>query len=1074
MGQKITHTDTDQNIYLEMAMKTYQSRYEQSADFDHSGRFILRDFDHKRPFSSFLPGIAGLRGIPMWAFYVNRGQALCSFGVENKDHPILEFQTANKAYQHTPVVGFRTFLNGLRSGEKWKQEVFSPWAAHDMQRTMTIGMNDLEIEEINTALGYQVNVLYFILPNMPFSGLVRRVELKNLGDSPLALEVLDGLPTIVPYGVDNGFLKNLGRTIEAWMQVDNLENRLPFYHLRATPGDTTEVSRIRAGNYALSLVKDTLMPAVADPKVIFGLDTSCSEAHCFNDRGLKKIQEAVQILEGHSLCAFFGTNLFLEPDESQIFTSLYGYAPSLSTIQSSLETFGKPGFFDQKLCEARGLTRDLTDKVHTESGLTHFNGYCRQTFLDNLIRGGYPLILGHEQVYHVYSRKHGDIERDYNYFVIPPEFYSQGNGNFRDINQNRRNDVYFVPEAGEFNIRLFMSLIQADGYNPLVINGLKFTLPSDQVAELSGCAHHQVELGQILSREFVPGELFDALQRAELTIPAGDFMERVFSIAEAHIQAEHGEGYWIDHWTYNLDLIEAYLAIFPDRQDYLLFDSEPLPFFDDEHIVQPRSERYVDYQGRPRQFQAVKVDPEKAALIGSRQEAEHWARADHGAGGIFRLPLISKLGLLALIKFATLDPSGMGIQMEADKPGWYDALNGLPGLFGSSMPETYELQRLVNFLMDVLSQTSRDVRLPIEVEILLDAIKSIADFNLELFETWDRMSTALEGYRASIRLGFDGEITPIDLMPILTVMERKLARGIEKAQTYASEGIPPTYFIHHVTDYVLGDPGDEHNNAHIMVKRFEPEALPPFLEGPVRLLKLSTRETAQKIASVIKHSDLFDQKLGMYKINMSLAAESHEIGRARAFTAGWLENESIWMHMSFKYMLELLRAGLYEEFFEALKTHLPAFMDPDIYGRSPLENSSFIVSSVHPDSSLHGNGFVARLSGSTAEFLSMWWLMTVGEQPFRYEKGQLQLAFNPALPGWLFTEQGRFTFRFLGCCDVTLVNPSRMDTYQPGREIKEIKLYREDEAISIKGAVIKSPYAQRVRSGEFDRIECFY
>ncbi len=26
--------------------------------------------------------------------------------------------------------------------------------------------------------------------------------------------------------------------------------------------------------------------------------------------------------------------------------------------------------------------------------------------------------------------------------------------------------------------------------------------------------------------------------------------------------------------------------------------------------------------------------------------------------------------------------------MEAGRPGWYDALNGLPGLFGSSMPET--------------------------------------------------------------------------------------------------------------------------------------------------------------------------------------------------------------------------------------------------------------------------------------------------------------------------------------------------------------------------------------------------
>ena len=68
-----------------------------------------------------------------------------------------------------------------------------------------------------------------------------------------------------------------------------------------------------------------------------------------------------------------------------------------------------------------------------------------------------------------------------------------------------------------------------------------------------------------------------------------------------------------------------------------------------------------------------------------------------------RATLFAKLLCLALIKFATLDPLGMGIEMEAERPGWYDALNGLPGLFGSSMPETYELARLLDFLRGALS-----------------------------------------------------------------------------------------------------------------------------------------------------------------------------------------------------------------------------------------------------------------------------------------------------------------------------------------------------------------------------------
>ena len=107
--------------------------------------------------------------------------------------------------------------------------------------------------------------------------------------------------------------------------------------------------------------------------------------------------------------------------------------------------------------------------------------------------------------------------------------------------------------------------------------------------------------------------------------------------------------------------------------------------------------------------------------------------------------------------------------------------------------------------------------------------------------------------------------------------------------------------------------------------------------------------------------------------------------------------------MEFKYLLELLRAGLHDEFFAGLKTALPAFMDPEIYGRSVLENSSFIVSSAHPDPALHGNGFVARLSGATAEFLSLWVRMTAGPQPFRLMGDSLVLDLRPALPGWLFT-----------------------------------------------------------------------
>jgi hypothetical protein len=176
----------------------------------------------------------------------------------------------------------------------------------------------------------------------------------------------------------------------------------------------------------------------------------------------------------------------------------------------------------------------------------------------------------------------------------------------------------------------------------------------------------------------------------------------------------------------------------------------------------------------------------------------------------------------------------------------------------------------------------------------------------------------------------------------------------------------------------------------------------------------------------VKESGLYDGQLRMYKVNESLAGLTFEAGRCKAFTPGWLENESVWLHMEYKYLLELLRSGLYGEFEEAMDTALVPFMDPAVYGRSPYENVSFIASSANPTPASHGRGFVARLSGSTAEFLSMWQEMMFGPNPFRMADGRLELRLEPMIPARLIPEDGVVEAAFLG---QTLVR-----YHIPGRE----------------------------------------
>lgn len=53
--------------------------------------YVMENYEKKAPFAGFLPGLSGICGTPIWCYYVNRGQCISSFGVEDKDHAIMEF-----------------------------------------------------------------------------------------------------------------------------------------------------------------------------------------------------------------------------------------------------------------------------------------------------------------------------------------------------------------------------------------------------------------------------------------------------------------------------------------------------------------------------------------------------------------------------------------------------------------------------------------------------------------------------------------------------------------------------------------------------------------------------------------------------------------------------------------------------------------------------------------------------------------------------------------------------------------------------------------------------------------------
>lgn len=247
---------------------------------------------------------------------------------------------------------------------------------------------------------------------------------------------------------------------------------------------------------------------------------------------------------------------------------------------------------------------------------------------------------------------------------------------------------------------------------------------------------------------------------------------------------------------------------------------------------------------------------------------------------------------------------------------------------------------------------------------------------------------------------------------------------------------------------------------------------------------MCSKDQAKKIYNAVRKSPLVDQKLKMYKLNECLDSCSPEIGRARTFTRGWYENESIWLHMSTKYLLELVSNGLYDEFYADAETMLVPFMDPNVYGRSILENSSFIASSDCPDPAARGRGFVARLSGTTAEFIQLWLQITVGKTPFKIKDGKLSFALNPALPGKWFTDhpvnvqwqgsqvnipKNAFACSLLG--DILLVyhNPARQNTYGPTAAAPHKYILDNDKEFT--PAELTEDIAEQIRQRKIQRMD---
>jgi len=1060
----------------------------------------------------------------MWVFYVNRGQGICSMGIQDKDNPIMEFLPANWAYQLVSSQGFRTFIKFPGSQAISYYEPFQDhYRDQAMQKTqrMHISSSHLQLVEENETLGLKFTVEYHTVPEDSYAGLIRTLRIENTGPNDITFEGLDGLPLIVPHGLTNGALKHIRRLTEAFVEVTNYDQSAPLFKGKVEPADRPEVVRIIKGNFYIGLESaphgTRLLQPVVDPQRIFGPHNDYSHPANFLESKFDTILEG-QVFENRLPSAMSLFKAELGAGQSYTLTSIIGHIDSKESLNQLLPSITKSEYLKNKKQTSQTMIDELTSKNLIVSREPVLDLYVRQNFLDNVLRGGFPYTLKgkkSDSVLHLFSRRHGDLERDYNDYRITPTNYSQGNGAYRDVNQNRRSDLLFNPDVKTGNLEHFFNLIQLDGFNPLVIKELRYMARDlSAVSEvLKGYLpqDHAALLLERLKESRTPGELLAFLHQNGIIIQGNieTFLGDLLAVCHKIHDTDHGEGYWSDHWTYNLDLLENYLAIYPEKLGYILFEKKSFTFHDSPYLVRPRDEKYVIWDGKTMQLEAVYLDQQKEALLQIRQQDRNLVRTQYGSGEVYHSYLITKMLSLIANKMASLDPSGIGVEMESDKPNWYDALNGLPAIMGSSLSETMEIKRNVQFLLDVISNRGEglaDLEIFEELALFISTLGEILDNDPEPFSFWDQATSAKERFRSQVVLGISGLETRLSITALETFLvacAHKLETGIDLAWDKDAK-IPSTYFNHEVKEYELiqlnendGSVSKKTNSKGqncFRAKSFRIHHLPHFLEGPVHYLRCQPETSlAHKLVKNIRQSDLYDSKLGMYKVNAPLDDEPMEIGRARVFSPGWFENESIWLHMEYKYMYEILRNGLNDIFFDEFKKVFIPFQKPEVYGRSILENSSFIVSSANPDKNLHGTGFVARLSGATAEFIQILMHMALGPKPFvQNHQGELEFQLQPVLPSWLFTTEiqsveaaginesfplsipaNTFSFMFLSEILVTYHNASLKNTYGSEKVIpKQWKVLDNDgNTHQFEGISITGKLAHEIRERRVSRID---
>jgi hypothetical protein len=691
------------------------------AEIDGETFYRIEHYDSLQPFF-----ISVVSAGDHWLFISSNG-ALTA-GRRSPDHPLFPYYTVDKIHDSPGITGSRTLIlatpRGGDDGGGWPGDagrgtlLWEPFSArypdlYRLRRTLCKSrLGDvIRFEETNEDLGLTFAVSWSTSRQY---GFVRRSVLRSDGGGEWDLRILDGIQNLMPSGVPRALQTGQSVLVDAYRKSERVPGTsVGVFALSARPVDRSEPSEaLRATTvWSTGLEPDALLLSARQLERFRRGERVETETSVRGERGAYFVHAesvlaadgalewlTVAEIEQDAAAVVALVDALGRPAElvAAVEADVRAGADRLRAIVASSDGLQRTG---EEPATGRHLTNVLfnvmrggvfddghhVDRDDLRAFVASFNVEVareheallaglpeRATIRDVLdtSRSAGPQLerICHEYLPLVFSRRHGDPSRPWNFFTIDLQAEDGTarrayEGNWRDIFQNWEALARSFPEFAESMIARFVNSSTADGYNPYRIThrGIDWEVPN-------------------------PEEPWSFI------------------------------GYWGDHQiVYLLALLELSRQHHPDRLPALL-DRRIFAYSVVPYRILPYEELLRDPHNTI-EFDAAR-DRELREQVGSIGSDGRLLRRD---GEVVMVPLAEKLLVPLLVKLTNFIPGG-GVWMNTQRPEWNDANNALVG-YGVSMVTTYQLRRYLAFLDDLFSAAPAEgVALSAEVADLLDAV----------------------------------------------------------------------------------------------------------------------------------------------------------------------------------------------------------------------------------------------------------------------------------------------------------------------------------------------------------------